>query len=643
MDRVNWREVLPGVPAWHERPSGLLVPTNVDRLAVTEGGDGLPPGVELPRPDLVVLARPPSSFKYFRTYPDEAALGYPISTPEDLASAAGHLTFETGMVALARLAAHVEHMRGETRAQLSLAETVFGDGDLVARLTRFAQAVNFELEVFPPQHISALQRLLVLHGADRALGEQSDEEQAIFNRVFFAMASLSDDSDLGAIKEEGTRERWLAYLIQNGTYNSRDAPMETMTRPQTLFTETAADLRDHPDFCPVDEWFVEDYKLSISEQYALGFAVLATAKVMDGSQQLHERSTLGPDFFPDIASRLGRDPDDVAGIITATRSWYADTFGAGEQTKARAAWERTPFDMRPALRLAGGAFVVASPWAINSWIGDGFFHRALASARRRDPSPQRREWSNRLLRFYGVLVERYALQTLQQVHPEPRPLGSGRVFGDRPYGPGNGKRTPDICVDCGADLVLIEVTSGRFTLPTLVEGDPEKAAADLTRLLFKKLDQLGGRIEDLLAGEWAPPDVALENVERIWPVLVTADMLQNDLLWQEIKRRMPGGLGRVRVQQLTLLDLPDVEMLGALVERGFGLRDLLARKAASPYAEMDLRRFVHGTSGIPHEVRLATVEERWFQTMTRVVELLGFDANEETIRRHVAESASAEP
>ncbi|MGH2955435.1 MAG: hypothetical protein ACRDL6_00370, partial [Solirubrobacterales bacterium] len=141
---MNWRDVLPGVPAWHERPSGLLVPTNVDRPAITEGGDGLPPGVELPRPDLVVLARPPSSFKYFRTYPDEAALGYPISTPEDLAYAAGHLTFETGMVALARLAAHVEHMRGETRAQLSLAETVFGDGDLVVRLTRFAQAVNFE-------------------------------------------------------------------------------------------------------------------------------------------------------------------------------------------------------------------------------------------------------------------------------------------------------------------------------------------------------------------------------------------------------------------------------------------------------------------------------------------------------------------
>lgn len=631
---MHWTDAIARVPAWHQRPSGLLVPTNVDRPVVTEGGDRPPPGVELPRPDLFVLARPPSSFEQFRTYPDEEGLGWPTSTPEDLAYAAGHLTFETGMVALAKLAAHVDHLRGNTRAQLQLANTVFGDDDLVARLTRFARTVNFELEVFPLQHITALQRLLVLHGRDAQPEEDRGREQAIFNRIFFAMASLSDDSGLGPIEESGTRERWLAYLIQNGTYNSQDAPMETLTRPQTLFIETAADLCDARDFCPVDEWCIEDYGLSISEQYTLSFAALASANTMTESLGLDDRSLLGPDFFTDLAGRLGRDPDRVLEIITAPRTWYAEKFATGEQTKTRAAWERLPFEVRPVLQLDSGTFVVISPWAMNSWIGDGFFHRALASARRRGQS-------ERLLRFYGALVERYALQTLQQVHPEPRPPGSARVSGDRPYGPGNGKRSPDICVDCGPDLVLIEVTSGRFTRQTLVEADIEKAAADLTRLLWGKLDQLGRRIDDLLAGDWSPPDVELDSVERIWPVLVTADMLQNDLLWQEISARMPEGLTRARVQHLTLLDLPDLEQLAALVEHGFGLSDLLARKAASPYAEMDLRRFVYDTADIPHKIRLATVEERWIQTMVRVVELLGLDADEETIRRHAEESGSA--
>lgn len=93
------------------------------------------------------------------------------------------------------------------------------------------------------------------------------------------------------------------------------------------------------------------------------------------------------------------------------------------------------------------------------------------------------------------------------------------------------------------------------------------------------------------------------------------------------------------MQPLTLLDLPDVELLGALVEQGFGLCDLLARKVGSLYAEMDLRRFVYDSADIPSRVRLSTVEERWIQTMLRIAELLGFEANEETVRRHAEESA----
>lgn len=631
---MNWKDALPGVPSWHERPSGLLIPTDIDRPAVPDSDEPLPAGLPVRPPDLVVLGRPPSSFEQFRVYPDESVLGLPVSTPEELAEAVGELTFGTTMLALARLAAHVNHMRGDTRAQLELAGEVFGDPSLLAGLQRFARTVNYELEVFPPQHITALQRLLVLHGREGAIGEHRPGEQAVFNRIFFAVAALSDERDLGSPHEEAQRDRWLAYLIQNGTYNSSDAPLESMTRHQVLFVEIAAELRDHRDYCPVDDWFIEDDGLSIAEQHALGFAVLATAKVMEEALQLSERSVLGPEFFQDLARRLGRDPVRVTQSITAPQSWYAERFTAGEQTVRRAAWDRAPFEIRPLVRLADGPFVLVSPWAINGWIGDGFYHRALGSARRRGQS-------ERLLGFYGALVERYALRTLQEVHPEPRPPGSGRVFGEQQYGRGNGKRSPDVSVDCGPDLVLIEVTSGRFTLPTLVEGDAEKAAADLTRLLFGKLDQLGRRIDDFLAGQWAPPDVELDDVERIWPVLVTADMLQNDILWEEISRRTPTGLRRARVQRLTLLDVPDVEMLGAPVQRGYSLAQLLARKAAGPYARMDLRRFVFDTPGIPHEVRLSTVEERWTRTMAGVAQVLGFDVDEARIRQHVEHTNAA--
>jgi hypothetical protein len=59
VDRVNWKDVLPRVPAWHERPSGLLVPTNeIGRLST-----GRPPTLTYPGPTSSSSAGPrrPSS------------------------------------------------------------------------------------------------------------------------------------------------------------------------------------------------------------------------------------------------------------------------------------------------------------------------------------------------------------------------------------------------------------------------------------------------------------------------------------------------------------------------------------------------------------------------------------------------------
>jgi hypothetical protein len=621
---VNWKDPLIALPQWHLTKSGILIPTQVGPNAIPEHDEPLPPGLPLSGgPDLLILAEPPSAFEQVHTFADEVRAGYPRnSTPEELIEMVSGLPLEPGMVALAQLSAHVAHFPLDTKAQLELAPTIFGDLRLVAHLKRFEREARGDLVIFPQQHMTALQRLLVLHGEDVALGaERPAAEQEVFNRAFFAAGALTDDRKPGPPGDPASREAWITHLLQNGTYNASDGPMESMTRHQALFGEIAARFKDHRDYCPINDWFIGDYGLSVAEQLALGFAVAASTKVWEESLGIRDRGVLGADFFTELADLLGRDRERVLELLTADRSWYAEEFRTGEQTTTRAAWERTPFEKRPLLRLADGRFLLLSPAAIHSWIGEGFFHRALACARRR-------EESERLMRFYGTLVEAYALQTLQHAHPEPRPAGSGRVTGDRPYSERDPRRTPDISVDAGPDLVLIEVKSGRFATQTLIDGNPEKAAADLRRLLYGKLDQLGRRIDDLLAREWILPDVDLSNVERIWPVLVTADMLQNDALWGAINDRLPAGLRQARVQKLTLLDLPDLELLAALVEQGFGLADLLRRKASSLYAEMDLRRFVTDTPDIPRRVRLAAIVRRWGEAMDEAITLFGWDPSD---------------
>src|SRR6266496_988229 len=197
---MRWIDLVPRVPRWSTRPSGLIVPTQIPGTDVSEAGQALPPGVTAPEPGLVVFGQLPSSFEQMRVFMSEEALGLPESTPEDLQTLISELSFEICFLALAQLGAHITHRRGNTEAQLELAQLIFGDQRLVARIRRMSREVGDNLEVFPEQHTTAVQRLLVLHAKDVALGpEVGDSEQLIFNRAYVATSCLTSEGNLGAL------------------------------------------------------------------------------------------------------------------------------------------------------------------------------------------------------------------------------------------------------------------------------------------------------------------------------------------------------------------------------------------------------------------------------------------------------------
>jgi hypothetical protein len=603
---MNWTDALIRVPRFAARPSGLIVPVEPARPKVSGDGSELEGGVAIPAGAMFIMANPPSALEQMRVVIDEGGLRLEQSTPAELRQMAGRLGFENGMVALARLEAHVWHVRGDLPAQLALAEAVFGDVDFLARVRRLARSEPDRLEIFPEQHSAVLQRLLVLFAEEGTPGSVRDGEQEVFNRAYVAAATLTGESDKEPLSGQTGRTHWLAYLIQNGTYNRSEDSLSSMIRPQILLRDVAGGpaARDHADFCDLEGWHRESFGFGLAEQFALGFAICGGTSIFDESAEISERSVIGPAYLSGLVTHLGGDLERALDLLSAPREWYRAEFESRGDSDLVAAWDRLPFEVRPLLRLGGGGMLALSPRALESWLGDGFYHRSVAAARERGEV-------ERFQRFYGGLVEEYALGILRRVHAAIRPPAVGRVFGEQRYGRGGGKKSPDIAVDCGTDLVLFEVTSGRFTLRTVLEGSAEGALADLGRLLFKKAGQLDRRIGDFLDGEWHPPEVDPAHIQRVWPVIVTADVLQNELLWDEVRERLAGLFSRPKVQRLTILDLADLEQIGALVERGHGLLDLIARKAGGPYAELDFRRFVSETPGLPEEIRLSLLDERW--------------------------------
>jgi len=105
----------------------------------------------------------------------------------------------------------------------------------------------------------------------------------------------------------------------------------------------------------------------------------------------------------------------------------------------------------------------------------GFYDWALESA-------QRRGETNRFVTFFGKLVEAYCLEVAQSVYTGERPVGAGRVHGEQRYGLHAGKRTSDVAIDLGTDLVLIEVVSARFATDVRVYGNPEVLSRALERM-----------------------------------------------------------------------------------------------------------------------------------------------------------------
>jgi hypothetical protein len=170
--------------------------------------------------------------------------------------------------------------------------------------------------------------------------------------------------------------------------------------------------------------------------------------------------------------------------------------------------------------------------------------------------------------------------------------------------------------------VLIEVRSGYLNRRLRVSGDVAQFHRDLDRVVIRKVMQLGNRITDLLEKRATIPDVDIEHVERIWPILVTADLVQLEPLHDLIQSHLPDVFVNRRVQSLLVCDPEDLELLMGIVEGGASLTDVLDHRQRGPFAKLELKRWVLEDPGSPGERRPQYALDRWDRVTSAVREVL---------------------
>lgn len=558
----------------------------------------------------------------------EEVLGLPVSDRAALVALVAALPVELAMILVSRLQGELVHIRTDAQAQLDLAAVIYEDVALVNAIAAFLNGGPRRI-VFSEQNLTALQRLLVLRARDDAgLDAIAPADIARAKRALLAAPSVVEAAESRLRDEaQATEDAAWAYTMQNGAYNNTEPPLNRLVRTYLQFVEIFEQSRDHRDFCPLDEWFTADYGLSVVEQYAAGWGLHAASRVLDETRNLDGRGVVDPP----TNSGLFRDKGEaIEALMIGTRAWYAERFAALGDDDRALAWERTPFMRRPFLGYSDGRWRLLLPGALDNWLSDGFYHRALQAAQTRDREQQnaRSETTLRFTRYFGHLVEQYVLKLAQSVYES---VDGVNVSGERRYtARGSEMLTSDVALVAGNDLVLIEVVSARLSREMQVDGDPVLLATAVERMVLKKARQLARVARDVVGGSAVIPGVDVAQLERTWPIVVTAGgtLFQSGLLWDHIETAVPAAVGEPPLQPLTLFDLEDLETALGHVALGYSLPDLLAQKTGGPYRRREFVLFQHDVLATPNTTRPALLEERWADLGPLLAETLRLDPEE---------------
>jgi hypothetical protein len=606
------------VPRWGRTREGLILPSSMADAAPPLDAEEVPVPKELrPPPAAIALFDPSRESDQVWIYASEEELDLPVSTFDDLCAVIEQMNFSGAMRWIAWVTARVSAVRGNSQAQLALARHLCLDDELYERIAVFVRA-HKNARVFAEQNCLIFERLLVEFAADGPVNsELTDFGRQVAFRTLLGCSAIAGGSEKAPQKTPDPRE-WMAFFTQNGDYNTQRMPMAELVRAQELFARLAGkpELQD-PNWS-IDAWCRDDYGFTVEEQMALGFALAAMARIFGDDPEDDFKIRTAAENFDDLLLKfnlLDRRREALE-LVSATREELRREFADHGDEPERLAWDAVPFFRHPLVRLADDSLILSSPRAILSWLGEGFHFRLQEAAQRRG-----RKTSHAYTAFAGRLLETYALELMESVHPGVRPAGAGRVLPEQPYGRGGGSKTSDIAVDLGPDLILFEISHSRLRADTLILGNEEMLKADLRTRVVVKVEQLDGCITALERGDAVLTDVVISQVKRIWPVVVTASNLtQTGPLWEYIDAETAGLLQQAKVQPLTLMDGEDYEALCGLIEQGHSLVALLEAKTAPEYRRRELAAWSQGDPNAPRIDEVATmVSDAWGRTSDRVI------------------------
>lgn len=163
-----------------------------------------------------------------------------------------------------------------------------------------------------------------------------------------------------------------------------------------------------------------------------------------------------------------------------------------------------------------------------------------------------------------------------------------------------------------------------------VLADEQRIAAALEKVIIQKLKQLSRAIADVLDGHVPFPNLDIDSVERVWPVLVlpAGGIVQLPVLSRYVERWLgEEAFADERLEATTIATLDDYEPLLAIAEdERIPLSSLIAEYHASPYRELPLRNWVRAAYPREGATRPQWVQEHYWAAADDMKRALGIQS-----------------
>lgn len=414
------------LPGWWQDTSGLLLPSSRPRPASVSPARDLPSELRPTLAPVAVEQQPPSALDQIMVYIDEDTLGLGHSSLAEVQTRVALLPAAPALASIARLAARVHQLGFEASQQVALARAFYGDCELCDHLAALVSA-DPSRRIFADQQVHLLMWLLILYGHQGSPDEAfSREHHDALCAALLGCTSVVGDQTKRMFDSESVDD-WLGYFVQLSSCYRHEMPMPPLARASELL-RLARDsrAREHPQFCPLDDWHEEAYGLDIDEQLRLGLGLSAMAHAWDQHEEAGSQVYLSPDVVDDFLLKAGlRDRRRQAlALISASQTEFAEALRETARDPTHLIWETTPFKRFAFLRCSDGGLILLSPAFIQSWLTDGFHYRSLLAAQNFDRARTGKKRNGgsraqRYLNFIGTIYERYCLALAQSAHSRP--------------------------------------------------------------------------------------------------------------------------------------------------------------------------------------------------------------------------------